>query len=49
MILITIGIAAGLGDFTSTLGVPLVILQGEEWHRNTNAVNYTNDLNVLML
>ncbi|OQV02190.1 hypothetical protein CLAIMM_07428 isoform 2 [Cladophialophora immunda] len=49
MILVILGIAAGLGDFTSTLGIPPIILQGVKWNLSPAVVNYNNNLNVLML
>jgi hypothetical protein len=49
MILVILGIAAGLGDFTSTLGIPPIILQGVKWNMSPAVVNYNNNLNVLML
>ncbi|KIW84767.1 hypothetical protein Z517_00155 [Fonsecaea pedrosoi CBS 271.37] len=49
MILVILGIAAGLGDLTSTLGIPPIILQGVKWNLSPSVVNYNNNLNVLML
>ncbi|KAH8819778.1 hypothetical protein F5884DRAFT_25951 [Xylogone sp. PMI_703] len=49
MILFIVGLSAFLGDFGSGAGVPLIVLQGEEWGLSPNHVNFAGNLNVLML
>lgn len=49
MILVIVGIAAALGDLTSSLGIPAVLPQSVVWNTTPDRVNHTNALNVLML
>jgi hypothetical protein len=48
-ILITVALAAFLGDFGSAAGVACINVQGAEWGLSPNHVNYAGNLNVIML
>ena len=48
-ILLTIGVAACIGDFGAAASAPLILAQGSEWHISPNHVNYANNLNVLFM
>lgn len=49
IILFILALSAFCGDFTSGAGIPCIVLQGEEWGKSPNVVNYTGNLNVLMI
>jgi hypothetical protein len=49
MMLAIVSITAFLGDFGSGAGIPLIVLQGEEWGLSPAKVNEAGNLNVLML
>ncbi|MCJ1408110.1 hypothetical protein MMC19_002183 [Ptychographa xylographoides] len=48
-ILAIVSLTAFLGDFGSAAGVPLIVLQGEEWGMSPADVNVAGNLNVIML
>jgi hypothetical protein len=49
MMLAIISITAFLGDYGGGAGIPLIVLQGEEWGLSPAKVNEAGNLNVLML
>ena len=49
MILTIVALGAFCGDFGSGAGIPDVVLQSKLWHMTANQVNYTGNLNVVML
>jgi hypothetical protein len=49
LMLAVISLTAFLGDFGSGAGIPLIVLQGEEWNMTPPKVNEAGNLNVLML
>lgn len=48
-LLIVLSVTAGLGDYSSAAGIPLIMSQGLEWNRTPAKVNETGNLNVLMV
>jgi hypothetical protein len=42
-------LSAFLADYSSACGIPTIVLQGVEWHKSPNKVNYAGNLNVIML
>ncbi|KAJ4298949.1 hypothetical protein N0V90_004192 [Kalmusia sp. IMI 367209] len=48
-LLIVLSITAGLGDYSSAAGIPLIMSQGLEWNKTPAKVNETGNLNVLMV
>jgi hypothetical protein len=49
LMLAIVSLTAFLGDFGSGAGIPLIVLQGEEWGLGPAEVNKAGNLNVLML
>ncbi|KAH5586548.1 hypothetical protein HBI24_079490 [Parastagonospora nodorum] len=49
LMLAVVSITAFLGDYGSGAGIPLIVLQGEEWGLSPAKVNEAGNLNVLML
>ncbi|KAL9080958.1 MAG: hypothetical protein Q9159_007464 [Coniocarpon cinnabarinum] len=49
IILFILALSAFCGDFGSGAGIPCIVLQGEEWGLSPNHVNYSGNLNVLMI
>ena len=49
LMLAVISLTAFLGDYGSGAGIPLIVLQGEEWGLPPPKVNEAGNLNVLML
>ena len=49
MILAIISMAAFLGDFQGGVGIPTILLQGAEWNRLPNEINYALNLNIIMV
>lgn len=49
LMLAVISSTAFLGDYGSGAGIPLIVLQGEEWGLSPAKVNESGNLNVLML
>ena len=49
MMLLLASFSAFLGDFGSGAGIPLIVLQGGEWHMSPAKVNEAGNLNVVML
>lgn len=49
LMLAVVSVTAFLGDYGSGAGIPLIVLQGEEWELSPAKVNEAGNLNVLML
>jgi hypothetical protein len=49
LMLAVVSTTAFLGDYGSGVGIPLIVLQGEEWGMSPAKVNEAGNLNVLML
>jgi hypothetical protein len=49
LMLAVVSMTAFLGDYGSGAGIPLIVLQGEEWGLSPAKVNEAGNLNVLML
>lgn len=49
LMLAVVSFTAFLGDYGSGAGIPLIVLQGEEWKMSPAKVNEAGNLNVLML
>jgi hypothetical protein len=49
LMLAVVSTTAFLGDFGSGAGIPLIVLQGQEWGLSPPKVNESGNLNVLML
>lgn len=49
LMLAIVSTTAFLGDYGSGSGIPLIVLQGEEWGLSPSKVNESGNLNVLML
>lgn len=49
LMLLIISFSAFLGDYGSGAGIPLIVLQGQEWGLSPAKVNEAGNLNVLML
>lgn len=49
LMLAVVSTTAFLGDFGSGAGIPLIVLQGEEWGLTPPKVNESGNLNVVML
>ena len=49
LMLAVVSLTAFLGDYGSGSGIPLIVLQGEEWGLSPAKVNEAGNLNVLML
>lgn len=49
LMLAVVSFTAFLGDYGSGAGIPLIVLQGEEWGLSPAKVNEAGNLNVLML
>jgi hypothetical protein len=49
LLLAVVSFTAFLGDFGSAAGIPLIVVQGEEWGMSPAKVNESGNLNVLML
>ncbi|OCL04421.1 MFS general substrate transporter [Glonium stellatum] len=49
LMLAIVSLTAFLGDYGSGSGIPLIVLQGEEWGLSPSKVNEAGNLNVLML
>lgn len=49
LMLAVVSSTAFLGDYGSGAGIPLIVLQGEEWGLSPAKVNESGNLNVLML
>jgi hypothetical protein len=49
LMLAVVSVTAFLGDYGSGAGIPLIVLQGEEWGLSPAKVNEAGNLNVLML
>jgi hypothetical protein len=49
LMLAVISATAFLGDYGSGAGIPLIVLQGQEWGMSPAKVNEAGNLNVLML
>jgi hypothetical protein len=49
LMLAVVSTTAFLGDYGSGAGIPLIVLQGEEWGLSPAKVNEAGNLNVLML
>ncbi|KAF2205365.1 MFS general substrate transporter [Delitschia confertaspora ATCC 74209] len=49
LMLLAVSLPAFLGDFGSGSGIPLIVLQGQEWGLSPAKVNQSGNLNVLML
>jgi hypothetical protein len=49
LMLAVVSLTAFLGDYGSGAGIPLIVLQGEEWGLSPAKVNEAGNLNVLML
>jgi hypothetical protein len=47
--LAVVSLTAFLGDYSSAVGVPLIVLQGKEWGMSPAKVNEASNLNVSML
>jgi len=48
-LLVVLSVTAGLGDYSSAAGIPLIVAQGLEWSKSPAKVNETGNLNVLMV
>lgn len=49
LMLAVVSTTAFLGDYGSGSGIPLIVLQGEEWGMSPAKVNEAGNLNVVML
>lgn len=49
LMLAIVSFTAFLGDYGSGAGIPLIVLQGEEWGLSPAKVNEAGNLNVVML
>lgn len=49
LMLAVISTTAFLGDYGSAAGIPLIVVQGQEWGLSPAKVNEAGNLNVLML
>jgi hypothetical protein len=49
LMLAVVSVTAFLGDYGSGAGIPLIVIQGEEWGLSPAKVNEAGNLNVLML